>query len=126
MNTSLKKLIQTDKSFSDYSVAYGSAKAFKRFLTNQAIMLPQNSNPVYGIKAIFESMSLSDPKDVLSWVPKGGRVAESGELGYTWGLYTLKTASGNITQGKYLNIWSKQTNGSWKVDMDMGNTNTNS
>ncbi len=123
MGKSLQKLINTDKAFSELSVKTGAARAFSQFLVKNALMLPQNKQPVLGIKKIYKSMSKSGPKDVLSWRPEGGKIAKSGDLGYTWGLYSLQLTNGTKIEGKYLNIWVRQKDGSWKVEIDMGNTN---
>ena len=46
-------------------------------------------------------------------------------MGYTWGEYTLmfKAETGDTVKnyGKYLDIWKKMDDGSWKVSLDMGN-----
>jgi ketosteroid isomerase-like protein len=48
-------------------------------------------------------------------------------LGYTWGSYEFlsKDKDGNqhVERGKYTTVWKKQTDGSWKVALDMGNKN---
>lgn len=53
-------------------------------------------------------------------------LAESGELGYTVGQYTI-TVTGedgerSVEKGKYVTIWRKQADGSWKVVLDGGNS----
>jgi len=62
----------------------------------------------------------------LTWTPFRGDMAASGDLGYTYGNYvfTMKDKEGKaISQyGKYMSVWKKQKDGSWKVVVDMGNT----
>lgn len=124
MNDLFQELINTDIAFSKLSEEKGAAIAFRQFLTKTAIMLPQNNKPLLGIEEIYKSMNQSNSKEILSWKPKGGRVSKSGDLGYTWGIYTLKISENKIIEGKYLNIWVKQKDGTWKVDVDMGNMNS--
>lgn len=121
-NSSLKELLKTDKEFSNLSVKKGASFAFSQYLTESAIMLPQNKKPIFGVKAIYDSMKKSESGDILCWEPKGGKIARSEDLGYTWGIYTLTLSNGNIIKGKYLNIWIRQKDDSWKVEVDMGNT----
>ena len=49
----------------------------------------------------------------------------SGDLGYTYGNYVFisKDKDGKIvaSYGKYMSVWKKQKDGSWKVVVDMGN-----
>ena len=118
-----KKLLDTDWEFSRTSVKKGAAAAFYLFLTNNAMQLPEGSLPIYGKKAIFDTMMQGDY--TLSWTPVKAEVARSGELGWTWGKFVVqviqKDGSEVTSFGKYLNIWKKQADGSWKVAVDMGN-----
>ncbi len=61
----------------------------------------------------------------LTWEPTNAEVAESGDLGYTFGRYhtTGRDATGNAVQvtGSYVTVWRKQADGSWKVALDIGN-----
>ena len=67
------------------------------------------------------------PADLsLSWAPVKAEMASSGDMGYTYGYYVLKSkdkAGKLVTRyGKYTSIWKKQQDGSWKVVLDMGNS----
>jgi len=118
-------LLQTDKDFSQASIEKGAAEAFKLYLAEDAIQLPSRSNPVVGRDAIYANMSKSSGNYMLAWEPQYAEVAQSGDLGYTWGFFTMTFTDENSevkkNPGKYLNIWKKQANGSWKVTVDMGN-----
>jgi ketosteroid isomerase-like protein len=68
-------------------------------------------------------MQLPDAK--ISWAAERAQVAESGELGYTSGSYSLsftgpdgKTVTDN---GKYLEVW-KKVDGKWKCLSDAYNS----
>lgn len=54
--------------------------------------------------------------------------SEAGDLGYTLGTWrsTRYTAEGRgqVITGKYVTIWRKQADGSWKVVFDGGNPDT--
>lgn len=62
----------------------------------------------------------------LTWTPVKADMAASGDLGYTYGNYVFKSKNkeGNIVThyGKYMSVWKKQKDGSWKVVVDMGNS----
>ena len=53
--------------------------------------------------------------------------SKSDDLGYSMGLYELsyKDADGNpvADHGKYMTVWKKSSDGTWKVAADMFNTN---
>src|SRR5690242_1268194 len=65
-----------------------------------------------------------DPADQLTWKPVKIEVAASGDLAYSLGTWQLegKDPKGNdVTQtGKYITVWKKQKDGSWKVVADTG------
>jgi ketosteroid isomerase-like protein len=46
-------------------------------------------------------------------------------MGYTWGTYLVMKKDEEDGEphsyGKYMNIWKKQPDGSWKAAVDMGN-----
>jgi ketosteroid isomerase-like protein len=118
-------LFETDRQFAKMSVEKGAAEAFQAYLAEDAMQLPSGENPVYGRDSIYQNMLSMPVGAVLDWIPQDGEVAQSGEMGWTWGNYTLayKDAQGGEVKsyGKYLNIWEKQENGQWRVLIDMGN-----
>lgn len=66
------------------------------------------------------------PADLsLAWAPVKAEMAASGDMGYTYGNYVLKSKDRDgkaVTRyGKYTSIWKKQKDSSWKVVLDMGN-----
>lgn len=66
------------------------------------------------------------PGFTMEWHPTRVEVAQSGELAYTSGTYSdsAQDASGKTVQdrGKYVTIWKKQKDGSWKVQLDIFNS----
>ena len=120
-----EKLLQTDIEFAQFSVANGAAEAFNEYLTEDALQLPAGNNPVEGVENIYNRMKDNQGNYVLDWSPQYAEVANSGDMGYTWGTYSLAYKDENGEEqksyGKYLNVWKKQTDGKWKVAVDIGN-----
>lgn len=65
---------------------------------------------------------ISAPGFALTWTPSKADVASSGEVGYTSGTYE-STIGGVKDSGKYVTIWKKQPEGTWKVAEDIINSN---
>jgi len=60
----------------------------------------------------------------LSWGPLFGNAAESGDLAWTAGdaIYRFQDPTTSIVDySKYLTIWARQPDGSWKWLLDAGN-----
>jgi ketosteroid isomerase-like protein len=117
-------LLKTDIEFSRTSVEKGAAEAFYLYLADDAVQLPAGLPPIVGREKIRESMSGSS-KAVLKWEPVKAEVAKSGDLGYTWGNYEIgwqgEDRKTEKLYGKYLNVWKKQPDGTWKAVVDIGN-----
>ncbi|HEU0310574.1 MAG TPA: DUF4440 domain-containing protein [Sphingomicrobium sp.] len=66
---------------------------------------------------------LSDPGTKISFASDRVGVAQSGELAYTRGHYSIQTTDPKTKQavteaGNYLTVWKKQPDGSWKAVED--------
>jgi len=115
---------KTDLAFSEYSMKNGFTEAFLHYASDDAVLLRKNSMPVKGIEAITSVYGKMDDSNlVLSWEPLFVKVSSSGDLGYSYGRYTLKAkSSGSEPEyGTYVTIWEKQKDGSWKWVLDSGN-----
>ncbi len=117
-------ILKTDRAFSARSGEVGVTQAFDEYLANDALMLPHGGSPVAGGEAIHDLMS-SGPEFTMTWEPRAAEVALSGDLGWSWGEYTATSiaedGSTNTSYGKYVSIWRKQDDGSWKAIVDIGN-----
>lgn len=80
---------------------------------------------VVGRAAIRELMAaeLGDTAHVLRWHPTSAVASAGGDLGYTIGRWEWGPRSGGTPErrGTYVTIWRRQTDGSWKVILDVGN-----
>jgi ketosteroid isomerase-like protein len=117
------ELMQVDRDFSKYSVDHGKNAAFVKFAAEDVTFLAPNSYPMVGIKLLEEKQAKrSDTTYVLTWEPTFARAAESGELGYTYGLWELKIKAkpGEVYRGTYATIWKRNEQGEWRYALDTG------
>ena len=77
------------------------------------------------IRKAWEPM-LQSPGFSLSFQPVKVEAARSGDLGYSQGTYelTMNDPKGNpvMDRGKYVVVWKKQADGSWKALADIFNS----
>lgn len=108
-----------------------SAKDMARsvaYLEEDGSMLGSNAPIATGREAITKMFSgfFALPNLDITWQADKADVARSGELGYTSGTYrmTFSDPSGKTVsdKGKYVTVWKKQKDGSWKVALDIFNT----
>jgi ketosteroid isomerase-like protein len=115
-------LVRVDKDFSELSLKEGMHKAFLTYFADSGVMIRDNAYPLVGKDSMISLFSnRSDTGFTLTWAPAFEKIANSGELGYTYGYYTRTIKStGLVSRGTYLTIWEKQKDGSWKFVMDTG------
>jgi len=122
-----KRLLETDKAFAQYSVDSGVAEAFNHFLADDAIQFSAGAPPMFGRETIYQNMKPTERSYVLQWEPKKAEVSQSGDVGYTWGMFTVSSqdslGKSQKRFGKYVSVWKKHTDGTWKVALDIGNQN---
>ena len=62
----------------------------------------------------------SRPGSKLTWHPVLADAAQSGDMGYTTGPWTLLQNNRPVSAGEYVTVWRKQLDGRWKFAVDMG------
>jgi ketosteroid isomerase-like protein len=80
--------------------------------------MPLASGPE-SIRKMFAAMN-SMPGFSLHWTATKADVGAAGDLGYTTGAYEA-TMNGATEKGKYVTVWKKQPDGTWKVSNDIFN-----
>ncbi len=119
-----KDLLETDREFAQMSADKGAAAAFEFYMTADAMALPHKNHPVYGRENIVSGFGDDPGAFKLEWTPEKAEVSASADMGWTWGRYkqTVFTEADDIVSyGKYLNIWKKQSDGTWRLIVDIGN-----
>jgi ketosteroid isomerase-like protein len=111
------------------AAAAKDTESFVSFFANGASRFPPNAPRVTGNDAIREFVSewFAAPGLAFSFPePGSAEVSSAGDLGYTTGSYegTVNDAEGNpvTSRGKIVVIWKKQSDGTWKVVLDIWNT----
>ncbi len=118
---SIEQLFEVDRNFSDAAGKIGFNKAFIEFAHPDAVLLRKNSMPITGKQAIANIYEKVDTTGIrFSWEPLAGDIAASGDLGYTYGIYTLQLDT-VVEKGTYVSIWKKDETGNWKYVLDTGN-----
>lgn len=101
--------------------------AFLSFVADGAHFMPEDAPLAQGdaIRTAWEGL-ISLPGFGLEWQASTAEVAASGDIGYTIGGYTLvfeQDGTPMRIDGKYVTIWHKQPDGSWKMQVDCFNAN---
>lgn len=97
--------------------------AFETYIADSGTVLRNNSLPIVGKEAVISGyFSRPDSTFRLTWEPMFADIAESGDLGYTYGTYLVSSMKGDsLGTGTYVSIWKLQQDKSWKFVFDAGN-----
>ncbi len=93
-----------------------------------ALVLPTNAPAATTKEAIRNTWKdlFASPGLAISWKTTKVEVARSGDIAYTTGTYelTVNDASSKPIndRGNYVEVWKKQTDGKWKVAVDIWNS----
>jgi ketosteroid isomerase-like protein len=115
------QLMELEAKFAE-EVAKGGGKAFASWFADDAVTLANGKPAVLGRGAIAAQANWSPTAYSLSWTVQGAQMSASNDMGFTWGHYTgrSKDADGNplVTSGRYITVWKKLADGTWKVALD--------
>jgi ketosteroid isomerase-like protein len=117
------EIVAADKAFCASSTKEGPRAAFLQAITRDCKLLGDTRVGADAVNSVFIQFP---PTARLTWEPSFVDVSASGDLGYTWGRYTLNVpmtkagAAPLIRMGTYVSIWKRQPNGAWKVVLDGG------
>ena len=119
-------LLDADRAF-NRATAAERLEGWVRFFAEDGAMFPQGRSPVRGHEAIHALMGPAFETEgfSLTWEPLEAEISEGGDLGYTHGTFESRFPGPDgevtVTTGKYLTVWRKHPDGSWKVEADIGN-----
>jgi ketosteroid isomerase-like protein len=115
-----------DSLFADLSDRMGVGLAFSSTIAPQGIVFVGTSQMVIGPEGAKQYYAAHGEGSSLTWRPVHAWVATSKDLGFTVGEYvaTGRGPSGAAVQrfGKYLTVWQRQRDGTWKFVADGGNS----
>jgi len=108
-------LKEADRAFAALSARQGPNAAFQAYAAPDVTLLnaaQPHTTP--------EQLGKRFPPDLkIDWEPDEAVISAGGDLGYTLGHATI-TRDGKVDKSRYLTIWRKQPDGSWKFILDGG------
>jgi uncharacterized protein (TIGR02246 family) len=104
------------------ATAEGGGKAFATWFAEDGVSLGKGQQAVHGRENIAKQATWLAKDYQLIWTPTDAVMSPAGDMGYTWGHYEGHSrdsdGSAKVTMGRYLTVWRKEADGSWKVVLD--------
>ena len=123
IETERQAILETDRAWASAAAA-GNVQELVSFWADDAINFFPDQPVAEGKEAIRNLVrnNRSRPGFALVWEPQEAFVADSGDLGYSYGTFNLSFESPDAQQiakqGHYVCIWRKQDDGSWKCAVE--------
>ena len=118
------ELTKTEADFCAMARAQGIPAAFAHFIAPDGVLFDADPQKHRGADAVAQRYGDARPSGVLNWAPSFVDVAESGDLGYTWGRYEYRGTGPDgqprVATGYFLTIWKRQPDGTWRFVVDQG------
>ena len=122
-----------EKAIRDADMAWSNAAAtgldgFLSYYTDDAALMAPNEPIAVGKEAARKALEplFALPGFSVKWQTAKVDVSGSGDIGYARGTYelTMNDPAGKpmTDRGKYLEVWRKQADGTWKCTVDMFNS----
>ena len=105
------------------SIIEGDFEKMRSLMDDEMTLMPPNDKSAEGIKASLQVLQ-NFPSMEGSIDP--GRIEGTGDLAFVQGTFDLTFMINDSTQshdhGKYLEVWKKQTDQTWKIALDIWNS----
>jgi uncharacterized protein (TIGR02246 family) len=127
MDANAKALVKLDDDWSKAAAARDVEKVAS-YYADDAVAYPPNEPAANGREAAKKIWAayFAEPTFKISWKATHAEVAKDGDLGFTAGTYedSFKGSDGKMVseKGKYVCMWKKQKDGSWKAIHDIWNS----
>ena len=105
----------------DMAAKEGFNNAILYYADSNLVKFEDTQFPIIGKAAFAASFDKNQDIKTISWKPVNAEIAQSGDIGYTWGNWKF-IAKDTAYYVNYFTAWKKQKDGSWKVTLDGGNS----
>jgi ketosteroid isomerase-like protein len=117
----IEEVAKAERDFAKMSVAQGTRAAFFANFTEDGISFgpqPARMRELFGPPPD----SGTPRKNILDWYPTWTDASHSGDFAFSTGpsVTTDKTSGKPIRWGNFASVWRKQSDGTWKVVLDIG------
>ena len=116
-------VLEAEHAFAGRVAEAGVAQGFREFMDPQDGLSFGGGAPTRGAEAIYRASGGDKPSAVrLTWEPEEIFAARAGDMAVSWGRYVLtpNDPAKTATTGRFVTVWRKDANGSWKGLVDIG------
>lgn len=119
----VRAMADADRAFARFSRdSGGPAGAFARWIAKDGMMLGARAVPVRGPEQARAAFAGFPTSGTFEWGPLEplGHASRDGSLGFTIGEARIAATATDVSYSKYLTIWRRDENGTYKFIFDIG------
>ena len=109
--------IATADSLLNARLRTSQARGYRSHLASYARLHRPTVMPIVGERRILQWVASQPAYSTAD--SRYSEAARSGDLGYTWGSYSLSARRGKPESGFYVRVWARERNGQWKLALDV-------
>lgn len=114
----LGAMAEAERAFSRRASEKTPREAFIEFFADESVSFQPDPGPA---RERFRAQPPPPPgRPAFQWEPRTGDIAASGDLGYLTGPVRYPQPDGSVRHGCYFSVWKRQTDGTFKVILDIG------
>ena len=108
-------MLKADRDLAAASVDASPMSAFANALADSVLQLREAHVPVQGRRAALDAYQ--SYRGMMTWVPIAGAIAAGGDLGYTYGLETVRPLAPDtvLHSSTYLRLWRAMPDSTWRI-----------
>lgn len=115
------EIIAADRAFAQAALRDGPPAAMAAFASDGGRLFEQGRPEAAGPAGIAAALAAWEAGAVLQWTPAGADIAARGDMGYSWGSWTLAKPDAAPVSGSYLSVWRRDGEGNWRYLARMSN-----
>ena len=112
-------MLKADRDMAAISMGAGSTVAYGEALSDSALYLRAGERPLSGRQRSLKW--IRHQPGMVTWVPVGGAVARAGDLGYTYGMQTVRPPPPDtlLLTRAYLRLWRARPDSTWQIAVEV-------
>ena len=122
VETARQSLNEAERTLSEASASEGFRTALLARADESLRFYRQGAYPLVGKEAVAKAVKVLS--EYITWKPLKSDVAASGDLGYAYGSYELRTKQADekpAELGHYARVWKRDPGGTWRVVFNVAN-----
>ena len=127
VSAATRDLLGTDRAWATLAAADGPVDSVVAYWTSDARVIIAGQPVLVGTDAVRQMVAATRaiPGFHISWTPDSAVVSPSGDFGYTYGTNRItapdSTGTLHTTEGRYVTVWRKESDGLWRCSVDISN-----